>query len=175
MSLRARLSNDSVPYSQLNAVDLPPVDQIVSPWSGVARRGHRALQHGPEWLVAKAGRLTVGSSLKGAMVSRVKTPGALDGPLVKHVVRAMVVTEPEAGGHVSADGAEVLAYALAHRLHGLEAAGALVGVDADAFAVAVINGDEDMGHALLRKLLGAVFAVVRDRKPFVPRLGPAAA
>ena len=29
--------------------------------------------------------------------------------------------------------------------------------------------------AALRKLLGAVFAVVRDRKPFVPRLGPAAA
>ena len=29
--------------------------------------------------------------------------------------------------------------------------------------------------AALRKLLGAVFAVVRDRKPFMPRLGPAAA
>ena len=29
--------------------------------------------------------------------------------------------------------------------------------------------------AALRKLLGAVFADVRDRKPFVPRLGPAAA
>src|SRR5512144_900470 len=31
---------------------------------------------------------------------------------------------------------------------GLEAVGALVGVDADAFAVAVIDGDEDVRHAL---------------------------
>ena len=60
----------------------------------------------------------------------------------------MVVPEHEAGGHVLADGAEVPAHTLADRLQGLEAVGALVGVDADAFAVAVIDGDEDVGHAL---------------------------
>ena len=42
----------------------------------------------------------------------------------------------------------MLAHALAHRFQGLEAVGAFVGVDADAFAVAVIDGDEDMGHAV---------------------------
>ena len=60
----------------------------------------------------------------------------------------MVVPEHEAGGHVLADGAEVPAHTLADRFQGLEAVGALVGVDADAFAIAVIDGDEDVGHAL---------------------------
>ena len=60
----------------------------------------------------------------------------------------MVVAEHEAGGHVLTDGAEVPAHTLADRFQGLEAVGALVGVDADAFAVAVIDGDEDVGHAL---------------------------
>lgn len=64
------------------------------------------------------------------------------------VVRAMVVAELEAGGHALADDAEVLSHALAHRLQGLEAVGALVGMNAAALAVAVIDGDEDMGHAL---------------------------
>ena len=68
--------------------------------------------------------------------------------VVGHVVRAVVVPEHEAGGHVLADGAEVPAHTLADRFQGLEAVGALVGVDADAFAVAVIDGDEDVGHAL---------------------------
>src|SRR5512132_3045111 len=68
--------------------------------------------------------------------------------VVGHVIRARVVAEHEAGGHVLANGAEVSAHTLADRLQGLEAVGALVGVDADAFAVAVIDGDEDVGHAL---------------------------
>ena len=69
--------------------------------------------------------------------------------VVGHIVRSVVVPEHEAGGHVLADGAEVPARALADRFQGLEAVGALVGVDADAFAVAVIDGDEDVGHALV--------------------------
>src|SRR5512144_1326935 len=68
--------------------------------------------------------------------------------VVGHVVRSVVVPEHEAGGHVLADGAEVSAHTLADRLEGLETVGALVGVDADAFTVAVIDGDEDVGHAL---------------------------
>ena len=68
--------------------------------------------------------------------------------VVGQVVRAMVVAEHEAGGYVLTDGAEVPAHTLADRFQGLEAVGALVGVDADAFAVAVIDGDEDVGHAL---------------------------
>ena len=62
----------------------------------------------------------------------------------------MVVAEHEAGGYALTDGAEVPAHTLADRFQGLEAVGALVGVDADAFAVAVIDGDEDVGHALGR-------------------------
>ena len=62
--------------------------------------------------------------------------------VVGHVVRSVVVAEHEAGGHVLADGAEVPAHTLADRFQGLEAVGALVGVDADAFAVAVVDGDE---------------------------------
>src|SRR5512134_3797257 len=58
------------------------------------------------------------------------------------------MAELEAVGHVLADGAEVLAHALAHRLQGLEAVGAFVGMDADALAVAMVDSDEDMGHAL---------------------------
>src|SRR5512144_1108287 len=68
--------------------------------------------------------------------------------VVGHIVRSVVVPEHEAGGHVLADGPEVPAHTLADRLQGLEAVGALVGVDADAFTVAVIDGDEDVGHAL---------------------------
>src|SRR5512132_2564415 len=68
--------------------------------------------------------------------------------VVGHIVRSVVVPEHEAGGHVLADGAEVPAHTLADRFQGLEAVGALVGVDADAFAVAVIDGDEDVRHAL---------------------------
>src|SRR5512144_720676 len=66
--------------------------------------------------------------------------------VVGHIVRSVVVPEHEAGGHVLADGAEVPAHTLADWLQGLEAVGALVGVDADAFAVAVIDGDEDVRH-----------------------------
>src|SRR5512147_3013692 len=68
--------------------------------------------------------------------------------VVGHIVRSVVVPEHEAGGHVLADGAEVPAHTLADWLQGLEAVGTLVGVDADAFTVAVIDGDEDVGHAL---------------------------
>ena len=46
------------------------------------------------------------------------------------------------------DGAEVRLHTLADRFQGLEAVGALVGVDAAAFAIAVIDGDEDVRHAL---------------------------
>src|SRR5512134_1869988 len=74
--------------------------------------------------------------------------GDLGLEVLGHVVRAVVVAELKAGGHVLADDAEVLSHALAHRLQGLKAVGALVGVDADALAVAVVDGDEDMGHAL---------------------------
>src|SRR5512132_474458 len=55
--------------------------------------------------------------------------------VVGHVVWAMVMPEFEPDSDVLADGAEVLAHALPDRLQGLEAVGALVGVDADAFAV----------------------------------------
>src|SRR5512134_1598927 len=68
--------------------------------------------------------------------------------VIGHVVRAVVVAELEAGGHVLAEDAEVPADALVHRLQGLEAVGALVGVNADALTVAVIEGDEDVGHAV---------------------------
>ena len=57
-------------------------------------------------------------------------------------------TEHQARGDVLADGAEVPAHALADRFRGPEAVGALVSVDAEAFAIAVINGDEEWGHAL---------------------------
>ena len=50
--------------------------------------------------------------------------------------------------HVLSDRAEVLTHAPPDRLQGLKAVGALVGVDADAFAVAVVDGDEDVGDAL---------------------------
>src|SRR5512133_2610328 len=68
--------------------------------------------------------------------------------VVGQIVRSVVVPEHEAGGHILADGAEVPAHALADRLQGLEAVGALVGVDADTFTVAVIDGDEDVRPAL---------------------------
>src|SRR5512132_1962339 len=68
--------------------------------------------------------------------------------VVGHIVRSVVVAKLQPRCHVLSDRAEVPAHTLADRLQGLEAVGALVGVDADAFAVAVIDGDEDVGHAL---------------------------
>ena len=41
------------------------------PWRGVAGVGHRDLRQGRVGQAARAGRLTMGSSLRGAMVSRV--------------------------------------------------------------------------------------------------------
>jgi hypothetical protein len=55
----------------------------------------------------------------------------------------VVVAELRPGCHVLADRAEVLTRALPDRL--LKAVGALAGVAADAFAVAVVDGDEDVG------------------------------
>src|SRR5512133_2171327 len=74
--------------------------------------------------------------------------GDLGLEVVRHVVGAVVVAELQPRCHVLADRAEVAAHPLPNRLQGLEAVGAPVGVDADAFAVAVVDGDEDVGHAL---------------------------
>src|SRR4051794_5733185 len=65
-----------------------------------------------------------------------------------HVVRAVVVTEREALGHILLDGTEVAQDALAHRLEGLEAVAGAGGMAADALAGAVVDGDEDPGPAL---------------------------
>src|SRR5512132_4616785 len=64
------------------------------------------------------------------------------------VVGAVVVAKLQPRCHVLADGAEVAAHPLPDRFQCLEAVGGLVGVDADAFAVAVVDGDEDVGYAL---------------------------
>src|SRR5512132_1786051 len=74
--------------------------------------------------------------------------GDLGLEVVRHVVGAVVVAKLQPRCHVVADRAEVAAHPLPDRLQGLEAVGALVGVDADAFAVAVVDGDEDVGYAL---------------------------
>ena len=59
--------------------------------------------------------------------------GDLGLEVVGHVVGAVVVAELQSRGHVLADGAELPAHTLADRFQGLEAVGALVGVDANAF------------------------------------------
>ena len=61
--------------------------------------------------------------------------------VVGHVVGAVVVAKLQPRCHVLSDRAEVLTHAPPDRLQGLKAVGALVGVDADAFAVAVVDGD----------------------------------
>ena len=67
------------------------------PWEwcrlAVENRDHR---HGRAGQLAIAGRLTAGSSLNGAMVSRVHVTGALDGPFVTLL--------EQYGAHVSDDG-----------------------------------------------------------------------
>ncbi len=68
--------------------------------------------------------------------------------VVRHVVRTVVVSELQPHGHVLSDGTEVLANPLADRLQGLEPIGAPVGMDTNAFRVAMIHGDEDVGQPL---------------------------
>ena len=60
----------------------------------------------------------------------------------------MVVSELQRRCHVLSDGTEVLSKPLADRLQGLEPIGALVGMDTNAFRVAMIHGDEDVGQYL---------------------------
>src|SRR5919205_1687075 len=59
-----------------------------------------------------------------------------------HVLRAVVVADREAAGEVLREAAEVPPHALAERLQGLEAVGAVAGMDADALGRAVVDGDE---------------------------------
>ena len=117
-----------------------PNSSMVSKW-----RTHRVFLQRPDEALGDA--VALGLAHEGGRGLDAEE-GDLALEVVGHVVRSVVVPEHEAGGHVLADGAEVPAHTLADRLQGLEAVGALVGVDADAFAVAVIDGDQDVGHAL---------------------------
>src|SRR5829696_3067882 len=65
------------------------------------------------------------------------------------VVRAVIVAEGEALGHVLLDAAEVAQHPLAYRLERLEAVAGARGMAADTLAGAVIDGDEHPGPALL--------------------------
>src|SRR3954447_1301939 len=67
-----------------------------------------------------------------------------------HVVRAVVVTQGEALGHVLLDGTEVAQDALAHRLECLEAVAGAGGMVAHALTGAVIDGDKHPGPALVQ-------------------------
>src|SRR3954453_16640242 len=68
--------------------------------------------------------------------------------VVAHVLAAVIVAQPQAGGDVLGERAEALAHRLPDRLERLEAVGAATGVDADAPGRAVVDGDEHRGPAL---------------------------
>src|SRR5215218_4473533 len=68
--------------------------------------------------------------------------------VARQVVRAVVMAQREALGHVPLDRTEMAQHALADRLERLEAVAGGSGVAADALAGAVVDGDEDAGPAL---------------------------
>src|SRR5690242_21733316 len=77
------------------------------------------------------------------------------------VVGAMVVAQGEALGHVLLDAAEMAQDALAHRLERLEAVAGAGGMAADAFAGAVVDGNEHPGPALSELEFGHFQGVAR--------------
>ena len=68
--------------------------------------------------------------------------------VIAEVVAAVVVADGQPHGDPRIEAAEVLPHALPERLQRLEAVAPLGGVEADALAGAVIDGDEDVGQAL---------------------------
>src|SRR3954471_23834386 len=87
--------------------------------------------------------------------------------VIGHVLRAVIVAHGQTAGDRLGEPAEMLPYALADRLQGLEAGGPDMRVNADAFGRAVIDRDEHCGLAFAgdrRRQVGAPHCInlVRD-------------
>jgi hypothetical protein len=88
--------------------------------------------------------VSLGGADTGGRTRRAEEPDLLL-EVAAHVLGAMVVADLQTCGDVAADRAEAVAHRLADRLEGVEAGGAVAGVDPDALDRAVIDRDEDGG------------------------------
>src|SRR3954470_4121316 len=86
--------------------------------------------------------------------------------VIGHVLRAVIVAHRQTAGDRLGEPAEMLPYALADRLQGLEAGGPCMRVDADAFGGTMIECDEHRGLAFAsdrRRQVGAPHRIDRVR------------
>src|SRR3954447_11074768 len=84
--------------------------------------------------------------------------------MIRHVLRAVVVAHGQTAGDCLGEPTEMLPYALADWLQGLEAGGPCMRVNADAFGGAMIDRDEYRGLALAgdrRRQVGAPHRIER--------------